>query len=441
MRLRPLVGGLGVVLAAGLVFAGPEEKTTTGDWPCWRGPERTGLSPETGLLKEWPAGGPKLLWKATGLGGGFSTPSLAAGHIYLLGTKEEIKGRRGGGPELLIALDANGGKRLWDTPVGTVKGGHPGPRSTPTVDGDRVYALSSDGTLICATTDKGEVVWKIHLIKDLGGRHGSWAYAESPLIDGDKLICTPGGEEASLAALEKKTGKVIWKCSLAHLKGKPDRRGRQRPYQVAGYSSPIVTEIDGVRQYIQFVSGGVVGVAAKDGALLWHYEAPANGTANCSTPLFRPADKGGYVFAASGYGTGGGMARVTRDGDTFRAEEVFFVRQLQNHHGGMVQVGDHIYGTNNSSLLCVDSRTGDIVWQNRCVGKGSVAYADGHLIVRSERGPVALVEATPAGYKEKGRFRQPDRSEQRSWPHPVIAGGRLYLRDWDVLLCYDMKSP
>lgn len=404
--------------------ASAQLKAAPGDWPAWRGPDRTGLSTETGLLKQWPAGGPKLLWKATGLGDGFSTPAIADGRIYLVGTK--------GKEEFLRILDLKDGKQLAETSIGAMAGGHPGPRSTPTVDGDRVYVISSDGKLVCTDSVNGTVQWKKDLKADFAGKTGSWAYAESPLIDGDVLVCTPGGETATLVALDKKTGTVIWKAPVAGLPG-----GKRRSYATAAYSSVIVAGVGNTRQYIQFLSGGVVGISAKDGKLLWHYDNPANGTANCSTPIFHD----GAVFAASAYGTGGGLAKiVTEAGGGFRAEQAYFVKPMQNHHGGMVLVGDHIYGTGANTLLCVEFKTGKIAWQERSVGKGSVAYADGHLYVRSEGGPIALVEATPAGYREKGRFDQPDRSSKRAWAHPVIAGGRLYLRDWDVLLCYDIKG-
>jgi outer membrane protein assembly factor BamB len=418
-------------------------KSAPGDWPGWRGPDRTGLSPETGLLKRWPNGGPPLAWKITGLGAGYSTPALASGRIYVLGTK--------GSTEHVIALDAKDGKQLWAGKVGPMArgGNYPGPRSTPTVDGDRVYALGSDGKLVCLTTASGERVWARDLRTDFGGRTGNWDYSESPLIDGGVLVCTPGGDSATVVALDKKDGKVVWKAPVTGLKMKPqpDRpgkgkfgkgkgfRGGPASYSQVGHSSVVAADIGGVHQYVQFLCGGVVGIAAKDGKLLWHYDDPASRT-NCSTPIVR----GDAVLAASGYGTGGGRANITLGGGTFKAEPAFFVKSLQNHHGGMVLVGDHIYGTGNAALLCVSFTDGEVAWQDRGVGKGSVCYADGHLYHRGENGAVALVEATPAAYREKGRFMQPDRSAKKAWPHPVVAGGKLYLRDWDALFCYDVKE-
>jgi outer membrane protein assembly factor BamB len=416
-----------LTVALALGFAGSalaQLEARAGEWPAWRGPDRTGISKETGLLKQWPKEGPNLIWKATGLGDGFSTPSVAGGKVYLLGA-------RGGKTEYLIALDARNGKELWATPFGQMAGGHAGPRSTPTVDGDSVYVISSNGILICADADKGAIRWQKNFKTDFSGRSGGWAYAESPLIDGDVLVCTPGADDAALVALNKKDGEVIWKSAI---KGLP--QGRRRSYTTAGYSSVIVAEADGVKQYIQFLNGGVVGVDARDGKFLWNYDSPANGTANCSTPLFQDD----CVFAASAYGTGGGLAVLKKEGDKFTATQKYFVKGMQNHHGGMVLVDGHIYGTGGNTLLCVNFKTGEIAWQDRSVGKGSVAYADGHLYVRGEKGPIALVEATPTGYKEKGRFQQPDRSEKNAWPHPVVAGGKLYIRDWDILLCYDVSE-
>jgi outer membrane protein assembly factor BamB len=417
---RLIVVGVSLVV---LITAGPvraQLKAGPGDWPGWRGADRTGVSPETGLLKEWPEGGPKLLWKATGLGEGYSTPSVAGGRIYSMGSK--------GGAEYAMALDANGGKPLWETKIGAVaKDGppsYPGPRCTPTVDGDRVYVLGSDGDLACLDLG-GKVIWQKNLEKDLGGKRGIWAYSESPLIDGDVLVCTPGDATATLAALNKKTGAVIWTAQV------PEGG-------VAAYASVIIAEAGGVKQYVQFLNNGAVGVAAKDGKLLWNYRKIATRTSG-STAI--PHD--GTVFvSASGPPTAGGpgaaLLRPKADGGV---EEVYVGKTLANHHGGIVKVGDFLYGTNQNALVCQDFKTGATKWESRLTGKGSVSAADGHLYVRGEKsGHVFLVEATPDSYKPKGRLEQPDRSQTMAWPHPVIANGRLYLRDQDVLLCYDLKA-
>jgi outer membrane protein assembly factor BamB len=395
--------------------AGPD------DWPAWRGADRSGVSAETGLLKEWPADGPKLLWKTTKLGGGYSTPSVVGGRVYLMGST--------GSDEFAIALDAKDGSQIWSTKIGAVgkpnqRPSYPGTRSTPTVDGDRIYVESSDGDLVCLDKD-GKEVWHKHLVKDFGGNSGNWAYAESPLIDGDLLICTPGGSKATLAALNKKTGEVVWKSEVPG--GDP-----------AAFSSVVAADASGGKEYIQFLGKGVVGVAAKDGKFLWRYDK-TSGTTNCSTPIFFD----GCVFnsAASMRGGGSALLKLSADGDKVSATEVYFNKDLANHHGGVVRIGDSLYGTNNNGLVCVDFKSGDTKWKERSVGKGSIAAAEGLLYVRGEKdGEVALVEASPSGYKEKGRLKQPDRSKKSAWPHPVIAGGCLFLRDDDALFCYDIKA-
>jgi outer membrane protein assembly factor BamB len=422
-----------VLLAALPAFAADPGQS---DWPQWRGPDRTGLSKETGLLKEWPEGGPKQEWKITGLGDGYSTPSVSAGRLYLVGTKAT--------DEYMVCLNEKDGSRAWDVKIGQKTGGYPAPKSTPTIDEGFAYVVSSDGNLVCAEIGKGTIKWQRSYKKDFGGKPGGWAYTESPLIDGDLVIGTPGGPDAALVALKKKTGEVVWKAPVKGLERKPAPVDPKRPnkggggpdYAQAGYSSVVKAEIAGVKQYVQFLSGGVVGVDAQNGSLLWHYEEPANTTANISTPIVH----GDFVFAATSYSTGGGQAKIVKTSDGFEAQPQYFLNKFQNHHGGVVLVKDHLYGTNGGALLCVDFKTGKIVWEDRCVGKGSVTYADGHLYVRGENGKVALVEANPTKYVEKGRFEQPDRSKQAAWPHPVVANGKLYLRDWDVLLCYDVKG-
>jgi outer membrane protein assembly factor BamB len=433
-----VVAGLSAAMVQGQLKSGP------GDWPAWRGPDRTNLSTETGLLKEWPKGGPTLAWKITGLGDGYGTPSIRDGKIYVLGTK--------GRAEYLRCLAVADGKELWATEVGAMKGyagrmSFPGPHSTPTVDAGLVYTISSDGKLVCCECQKGTVAWKKDLLGDYGGKSGNWHYTESPLIDGDKLICTPGGSSATMLCLDKKTGKETWR-SVVSLKmseksgkgGKGSKGGKggfggKREYSTAGYSSAIVAEVGGVRQYVQFLAGGVVGVAAKDGKLLWHFD-DIGGNANCATPIFAEDS----VFVSAAYGSGCGRAKLSLENGKMKVEKLYHEGGLANQHGGVLLVGGYVYGTNNTSLLCVKFEDGSTAWTNRCVGKGSVAYADGHLYVRSENGDVALVEANPKEYKEKGRFKQPDRSSQKAWAHPVIAGGKLYLRDWDGLFVYDIKA-
>jgi outer membrane protein assembly factor BamB len=408
-------------LAVGLLLVGTGA-AAAGDWPCWRGPDRTGVSAETGLLKRWPLGGPRLVWKATGIGGGYSTPSVAGGRVFVMGSR--------GGEEFVLALDARDGRRLWSTRVGIVGENtgpnYPGPRSTPTVDGGLFYTLGSDGDLVCAATATGQVVWHKHLLKDFEGKRGTWAYAESVLIDGDTLVCTPGGHRATMAALDKRTGAVRWQAV------KPE-------YNTAGYASAVVAEAGGVRQYIQFVGSGLMGVAARDGRLLWTYNRHIGGVSS-GTPIVHD----GYVFSsASGVEGAGGDAllRLSPDGKGgVQATEVYLVRSIVNLHGGVVRVGEFLYGTTRSALVCVEFKTGARKWLERGVGQGSLVAADGHLYVRGEQGDVALVEATPGGYHEKGRFRQPDRSAFSTFCHPVVANGRLYLRDEDVMLCYDVQE-
>lgn len=415
------------ILAAGTAFAA---EPGAFDWPQWRGPDRTGLSKETGLLKAWPNAGPKKLWKITGLGTGYSTPSISAGKIYVLGTKMK--------EEYLICLNENDGSRDWDVKIGKAVGGYDAPKSTPTIDNGFAYVVSSDGNLVCVEIGKGSIKWQRNYGKDFKGESGGWAYTESPLIDGDLVIGTPGGNKAALAAMKKADGEVVWTTAITGINRKPigeEKRLTTDGYSRAAYSSAIKAEIGGVQQYVQFIDGGVVGVSAADGKLLWHYEEPANQTANCSTPIVR----GDFVFAASDYGTGGGQAKIIKNGSDFEAKQTYFIRQMTNHHGGMVLVRDHIYGT-SGSLLCVDFKTGKIAWNERGVGKGSVTYADGQIYVRSEDGKISLVEANPEKPVINGQFSQSDRSGKEAWPHPVVANGKLYIRDWDILLCYDVKN-
>ncbi len=402
----------------------------TENWPGWRGPDRSGVAPGQGLLPSWPVEGPRLLWRSTEAGRGYSTPSVVGAHIYLLGARE-------GDTESLIALSWENGRLVWALPFGRTQGGYPGPRSTPTWHDGRLYVISSDGKLLCADTHTGQAVWTRDLVKDFDGQCGPWAYAESPLIDEGRLIVTPGGSRATIVALNPTNGAVLWTCAVDRARPpEPGATRKRRPYSTAAYSSIVPATIAGVRQYIQFLDGGVVGVSAKDGRLLWAYDEPASPVANCMTPIVR----GDVVFAASAYNTGGGAARIAYVNGQWRVQPLWFLKDFQNHHGGVVLVNGFLYGTGAKELFCVELQAGRIAWRNPSVGKGSVVAAGSQLYVRSENGPIALVEARPEAYTERGRFEQPDRSSEKAWPHLVIVRQKMLVRDQSLLLCYDLAK-
>jgi outer membrane protein assembly factor BamB len=389
------------------------------DWPQFRGPHRDGLSPEKGLLHEWPKDGPPLVFKATGLGAGFSSVSVVGNRIFTMGDV--------GDSSYVFALDRANGDKVWSAKVGKPGGNYTGTRCTPTVDSDRVYALGQFGDFVCLDVATGKEIWRKNFPKDFGGQSGGWNYTESPLIDGDKLVCTPGGKNATIVALDKKTGDVIWKAALN------DR---------ADYASIVISEACGVRQYVQLLAGGVVGVAAKDGKFLWKYDRLGHNTANAPNPIV----KDDYVFCTAGYDhKGGALLHLTKDGDGIKATEEYYVEDLRNRHGGVVLVGDYVYGDTDDSgrPFCAEWKTGKVKWQRdkKTPGGGSAAvvYADGDLYLRYQNGYVALVEATPEGYKEKSTFKIPN-CKQPSWPHPVVVGGRLYLREQDTLWVYDVRA-
>lgn len=401
------------------------------DWPQFRGPNRDGVCQETGLLKQWPKDGPKLLWEIAGLGVGYSTVSIANGKLYTMGDGE-LDGKK---VQLVYAYDLKTQKRLWAAKVG---GPHDdGPRCTPTVDGDFAYAIGTDGNVVCMATDSGKVIWTKNLLSDLGGASNpGWKFSESPLIDGDKLLCTPGGHKAVIAALSKKTGEVIWQCSMPDI----GKNGKDE----AGYSSMVISHGAGVKQYVQLTNEGVVSVSA-DGKFLWGYNRVANGVANIPTPVV----DGDYVFTSTAYQTGSALLKLVPDGGGVKAQEVYWLTkdQFQNHHGGFVKVGDYIYGGHNHNKgepTCIEMKTGKIMWHAEEPGKGSgcVLYADGHLYFRYENGLVALVEATPERYNLISTFTPPERpgATGTAWPYPVISDGKLYLRHTDVLFCYDVKA-
>jgi alcohol dehydrogenase (cytochrome c) len=633
---------LALILPSVTAFAASPESF---DWPQWQGPDRNAISKERGLLKEWPKDGPPLAWKIKGLGGGYSGPSIAAGRIFGMSNRGE--------DEVIWALSEKDGTELWVTRLGPAfrqswPQGREGPACTPTVDGQRLYVLGMGGELACLQVADGKIVWHKNLTTDFGGVVPTWSYRESPLVDGDKVICTPGGQDAMLVALDKLTGKTIWRSQVpsgaqggpggapggpgrgpgvpgapggsgggsssavtgtkdpglftgehygmrafscktpngkylaklyfaetyagitgpgqrvfsytvqghefkdfdiwakaggprrAYIETVPvevtngefrivfttqvespainaieiipqteaatgaassaatirikagvsapftDSRGQvwqpDRGFEGGGlggmiqvpggfgggpggpggsrggfgggrggfggsggsgaaYASAIAIDFDGQRQYVQLTARALVGVAASDGKFLWRYDRPANGMGiNCSTPLYHD----GLVFAASAYGAGGGLVKLSKDpSGGVKAEEVYSAPRMQNHHGGMILLDGRLYGANGGNeggfLACLDFKTGEVLWSDRKAPKGSLALADGRLYYRTESGTMLLIEPSPKQYVERGRFEQPDRSKQPAWLHPVIANGKLYLRDQDVLLCYDVK--
>lgn len=400
--------------------------SASGDnWPQWRGPERNGISEETGLLQEWPAEGPKLLWQVEGIGQGYSTPAVVDDRLYLL-SNEGLEN------EFVQALGSADGSQIWSTRLGNVgnpdqRPSYPGARSTPTVDGDVLYALGSDGDLACMQIADGEIRWQKNLRSAFGGSPGAWAYSESPLVDGDVLVCTPGGSAATIVALNKNNGDVVWKCPI---------EGGE-----AGYASAIVVDVDGVKQYVQFLGNGIglVGVQAETGDLLWRYPRTAQDTAaNIPTPV---AGKN-YVYSAAGQ-SGGGLVALKSQQDSVDAEQVYFSPELPKAIGGTVLLGDYLYGSNGDVLMCVEFATGEVQWQQRIGTPASVCFAEGNLYLHGENGDVLLVEATPDGFHQKGRFtppNQPDRGRAKAWAYPVVAEGKLYVRDWDLLSCYDVAQ-
>ncbi len=542
------------------------------DWPQWQGPDRTAHSKETGLLKEWPKDGPPLAWKIKGLGGGDSAPSAAAGRVYGMSHR--------GADEMVWALSEKDGKEIWAVRIAPAHAqswpqSKEGPSCTPTLDGDRLYVMGLAGNVACLQVADGKVLWQRNLRSDFGGRSPMWSYRESPLVDGDTVFCTPGGEQTTMVALNKRTGETIWKSHVPDRVAGGDTQNRgpggNRPSVMqtdsvlstldkdhnkeisadelaaaptafltldknkdgklsedevtpggggsdgqasgqrrrrgpgimrmmkalsaldadengvideaeiknaavalrkldensdgkltedevgmkymgpqntgAAYSSAIAIDFGGQRQYVQLLATTVAGVSAADGKLLWRYDKPANSMRiNISTPIYHD----GHVFAASAYGAGGGLARLVKKptGEVV-AEDVWFSKSMENHHGGVILHDGALFGANGGNgggyLACLDFKTGEVLWNERDsdkrrVTKGSVAFADGRIYYRTEEGPIVLIEPSRKEYLERGRFDQPERTDKPAWAHPVIANGKLYIRDQDTLFCYDVKA-
>ncbi len=404
------------VLGAG--SNGSSGGATAGDWPQWRGQNRDDVSQETGLLKKWPADGPKRQWVSEDAGLGYSSFAIVGGRLYTLGLYDT--------EEKVVCLDASTGKKVWDTTIGSIYNNNwgNGPRGSPTVADGMVYALGANGDLACLNAATGKKMWGKSLTDDFGGKLQNWGYTESPLVDGDQVVVTPGGEGGAIVALDSKSGAVRWKTA--------DLTDN------AQYSSIIVIEPKGQKQYVQLLMNTIVGVSPKDGAIVWKTDFPGR-TAVIPTPIY----KDGHIYVTAGYGVGCKMIKLS-DGV---AQEVYSNKNMVNHHGGVILVGDSLYGHSDSGgWTCQDFATGEAVWKDKGIGKGAVAYADGMLYCQAENdGTIALVEASKDGWKMVSSFKLEAQSSQRKpqgriWTHPVIAGGKLFLRDQEFISCYDIKG-
>ena len=382
---------------------------SSADWPQWRGPNRDGISSETGLLAAWPPGGPPVAWKTNGLGQGYSSLAIAGGRIYTQGQR--------GNQEFILAIDVKTGKKIWETPTSRAYRNDrgDGPRGTPTIDGERLYAMTGDGVLFCLDVATGKPVWSINVAQQYGGSVPNWGFSESPLIDGDRLIVMPGGRGASLVSLNKRDGSLQWKT------------GSDR----AGYSSAIVADVGGSRQVLALSADAALAVLESNGELLWHYTKVSNRTANIATPVYHD----GAVFVSSAYGTGCALLKLGPK----TMSEVYFNGDMKNHYSTSVLIDNYLYGYSDSILTAMQFNTGKVAWKNRSVGKGSVTYAEKHLYLLGEDGVIGLAEANSGAYQEVSRF-EVNKGSLPAWSPLVISGGKLYYRDQDNFTCFDIKA-
>ena len=422
-----------VSLSFGAILLLAAPFTAAEDWPGYRGGDRTNRSSEQGLFDFDRGASPQLLWTAQGLGSGYASVSVVADRIYTTGNFDD--------GQSVVAIDSRGGNVVWRTAVTgePPKHGYDGSRSTPTVDEDRLYLVSSDGQIICLNAVDGVKIWSRDFDEWGGKMMSGWGYSESPLVDGDHVICTPGGREGMMVCLNKLSGETIWASVLP-----AQADGDQELKDGAGYASAVISNGGGVKQYVQLVGQGLIGVRASDGVLMWRYARVGNKTANIPTAVV----DGDYVFTSTAYGTGSALLKLTGDGDGgVDVQEVYWLesRELQNKHGGMTLVEGHIYcghGNGDGKPICVNMMTGEVAWgPQRAAGKGetSLVYADGHLVWRREDGTVIITTASPESFEVIGTF-TPAFQQGKSWAHPVISGGRLYLREQDKLMCYRLGA-
>ena len=404
-----LAAGCCVVMLTGGTGAGDQ---VAEGWPQYRGPARTGISDETGLLKSWSAPGPKVVWKAP-LGEGFSGISVVGDRLYTMyGAGED---------DILACYATTDGHEIWKLRVDkkwTDDVGN-GPRATPTVSGDVVYTLSGRGKLVAVKTAGGEKIWETDLTDKVNAKIPHWGVSTSPLVEGDLLILDAGGgSNKSVVAVDRKSGAIRW---TAHSDD-------------PGYSAPLAVEIGGVRQVLSFAGSSLVSVTPADGKILWSvpWKTPYN--VNAAMPVFIPPDK---VFISSSYDTGAAVYQITKGGNGFTTKELWKSRVMKNHFNSSVFYKGYLYGFDDRNLKCIDAETGMEKWKQTGFNKGSLLLADGRLIIFSEQGLLAMAEATPEGYKEQGRAQI---LEGRTWTMPTLAGKKLYLRNEKVMVALEMAG-
>ncbi|QDV23790.1 PQQ-binding-like beta-propeller repeat protein [Aureliella helgolandensis] len=416
------------------VLAGFAATVSADDWPTFRGANRTAISAESGLLDHWAQDGPRLLWTAQGAGRGYASPAVSAGRIYTLGDGPSTAD--GDKDEYLTCFNADNGQAIWKSKTGPAwnegKASWQGSRATPSIDGELLYVITPHGQLICAKTSDGSIAWQKDLKEDFGGKKkDQWGYSESPLVDGNLVLCTPGGEKSTVVALDKQTGELVWSC--------------QHPGDVgAGHSSIVISHVAGRKIYVQNTGGGPIGIAADTGELKWAYDM-APPTAFIPTPII----KGDYVYSVAGYKLGGALLQQIPGTDgSISIKEIYGPQtKLGNKHGGVVLVGNHLYfGVEDQSIFkCADLMTGEVVWEKRSrEGKDStsVVVADGKLFLRYQNGVVSVAQLSPEDYEVSSWFKTPGSgdSDKPSWAHPVISNGRLILREDDAILCYEIRK-
>ncbi len=398
--------------------ADAEAKVVQEDWPDWRGVRRDGISRQTGLSLDWTTAKPKRLWERD-LGIGYSSMTVVGDRLFTMGSEQDA--------EYVYCLDSSDGSTLWKVHSGTTfknNYGH-GPRSTPVVDGDRVFALGANGDLLCLSTDAGKVAWQTNILKQFGAKNIIWGVSTTPLVDGHRLVVHVGGPGAAVVAFDKKTGKVIWKTHD----------------DVAGYSSPVRIDVpsgDGLVPHLVVWCGkSLVGLKPEDGSVQWEHEWLTTDDMNIATPIFEPTTRTLYVSASRGTGRCTAY-RLTAAEGTVRCEEIYTNKLMKNHYNSCVLLDGHLYGFDNNVMKCQELATGKVLWTDRTVGKGAVISAMGHLVVLGEKGAMALVEANPRAYVEKGRFQA--LSSKRAWTPPALARGKLYVRDLERITCIDIRQ-